>query len=59
LRATVEYAAIPVVIFTGMTLDPDEEQTARQHNAQVFYKPQRYSVLIEYLGKALGRAPAA
>ena len=59
LRATAEYATIPILIFTGMPLSPDDEEIARRHDAHVFYKPERYSVLIEHLGRALGHVPTA
>jgi len=59
LRATAEYASIPVLIFTGMPLSPEDEDLVRRHNAHVYYKPQRYSVLIAHLGQMLGHAPAA
>ncbi len=58
LRATAEYANVPVVIFTGTPLSGEEDEIATRHRAQVFYKPQRYSVLIQHLGPALGIAPA-
>jgi DNA-binding response OmpR family regulator len=59
LRATAEYANVPVLIFTGMPLSPEDEQLARRHDAHIFYKPQRYSVLIEHLNRLLESTPAA
>lgn len=59
LRATAEYAHVPVLIFTGQPLSPDDEQLARRHDAHIFYKPQRYSVLIEHLNRMLESTPAA
>ena len=59
LRATAEYASIPAVIFTGMPLSPEDLQIARRQNAEVFYKPERYSVLIGHLGHSLGHNPTA
>lgn len=49
LRATPGYASLPAVIFTGMPLSLEEEDTARHLDAQVFYKPQRFAVLVEHL----------
>lgn len=54
LRATTEYATIPALIFTGMPLSREDEELAHRQSAQVFYKPERYTVLIERLGQALG-----
>ena len=59
LRGTSEYASIPAVIFTGMPLSPGDLQIAHRQNAEVFYKPERYSVLIGHLGQALGFSPTA
>jgi len=59
LRATAEYAHVPVLIFTGNPLSPDDEELARRNDAHVFYKPQRYSVLIEHLNRLLESTPAA
>ena len=57
LRATAEYAHVPVLIFTGMPLSPEDEELVRRHDAHVFYKPQPYSVLIEHLNRTLRGAP--
>ena len=53
LRATAEYAHIPVVILTGLPLSDAEESIARAHDAHVFYKPQPCSALIEHLSRLL------
>jgi DNA-binding NtrC family response regulator len=53
LRATTEYAHLPVLIFTGVPLSPEEEGLIQQHNAEVFYKPQRYTTLVESLTRML------
>jgi CheY-like chemotaxis protein len=57
LRAMPEYARVPVLIFTGNPLSPEDEELARHHDAHVFYKPQPYSVLIEHLSRLLQDAP--
>ena len=49
LRATSEYARLPVLIFTGMPLSPAELELVHASNAHVFYKPQSYSVLFDLL----------
>jgi DNA-binding NtrC family response regulator len=54
LRATKEHAHLPVVIFTGVPLSSEEESLIQKHNAQVFYKPQRYTTLVECLTRMLG-----
>ena len=53
LRATPGYSSLPALIFTGMPLSVEEEETARSLNAAIFYKPQPYSVLIQHLNRQL------
>jgi CheY-like chemotaxis protein len=57
LRSTPDYVSVPVLVFTGTPLSPQEETLVQRHDAQVFYKPQRYSVLVEHLTRALGVWP--
>ena len=54
LRASTEHAHLPVLIFTGQPLSQEEEILIQQHNAEVFYKPQRYTTLVECLTRMLG-----
>ena len=57
LRAMPDRASLPAMILTGMPLSIEDEDTARRLNAQVFYKPQSYTVLIEHLNRELQRSP--
>jgi DNA-binding response OmpR family regulator len=59
IRARAEYANVPVVIFTGVPLSPEDEALAQKQNAEILYKPQPYSVLIAHLNRLLDRQPAA
>ena len=59
LRATAEYANVPVIIVTGAALSHEETVLARAHDAQVFHKPQAHAVLIEHLSRLLENSPAA
>ena len=45
--------ATPVLILTGKQLSPDDDAVARKQNAEVFYKPQSYSVLISRITRLL------
>ena len=49
IRATSEYAHTPVIVLTGGELSHYEEEMARNNGAHVFYKPQPYSILFDYL----------
>jgi DNA-binding NtrC family response regulator len=53
MRKTAEYAHVPVLVFTGMPLSRQDEELVRRNHADVFYKPQPYSVLIEHLKQVL------
>ena len=56
VRASAEYAHLPVLIFTGMPLTDEDEELARRNGAPVFYKPLPYSHLAEYFTERLGYA---
>jgi DNA-binding response OmpR family regulator len=58
LRAATEHAHLPVMIFTGVPLSAEEEGLIRRHNAEIFYKPQRYVTLVDCLTRML-TAPTA
>lgn len=53
------YATLPVAIFTRTTLSTDDRDLAIQCGATVFYKPQPYARLINYLNGRLGREALA
>jgi DNA-binding response OmpR family regulator len=53
MRKTAEYAHVPVLVFTGMPLSREDEELVRRNDADVFYKPQPYAVLIERLKQLL------
>ena len=59
IRATSEYSKTPVIVLTGGPLSPYEEHMARTNGAHVFYKPQAYSVLFDYLRGLLARPASA
>ena len=54
LRTTNEYRRTPAVIFTGVPLSDEDDALVRRHDAQLFYKPRPYSVIIEALQTMLG-----
>ena len=54
LRASSAHAHLPVLVFTGVPLSPEEEGLIQRYNAEVFYKPQRYVTLVECLTRMLG-----
>lgn len=53
LRATTEYARVPVIILTGRPLSPADRETVLVHRAHVFYKAQPYTVLFDSLSRLL------
>ena len=56
VRASAEYAHVPVLIFTGMPLTEEDEDLARRSDAPIFYKPERYSRIAECFTQMLNYA---
>jgi DNA-binding response OmpR family regulator len=59
LRSIEEYRSVPVLVFTGMPLSASDAELVERHGAQVFYKPQRYSVVIAELQRLLQQTSAS
>lgn len=57
VRATPEYVQMPVLVLTGMPLSSSEDQLVIAHGAHLFYKPQPYSDLFDYLRDLLEHPP--
>ena len=55
LRSVPVYAGVPVLLFTGVELSPEEDELARDLRAKVFYKPQLYSAIIDELNRRLAK----
>ena len=53
VRATGEYAELPVLIFTGQPLSPLEEEVVRVNSGALFYKPQQFTALLHHLNGLL------
>ena len=55
LRARPHHAGTLVLILTGaLSLGEDEEALIRRNGAYVFYKPQSYEILLDYLKRMTG-----
>ena len=48
--------ALPVIVLTGVTLTPDEEDVIRRYPAYVLYKPHGYRDIVELLKTRLDEA---
>jgi len=59
LRATPQYKAVPVLLFTGVELKADEDAMVEELGAKLFYKPQLYAEIIEELHRSLAAHPPA
>ena len=57
VRATPEYAEMPVFVLSGTQLSAAEDQLVLAYGGQLFYKPQQYSDLFDYLRDLLEHAP--
>ncbi len=56
MRLIPMYEQVPVVIFTGVELSPDDEEKARRLGAVILYKPQPYAAVLEYLNELSGKS---
>ena len=59
LRLTPHYDTLPVLIVTGKTLTPEEQDVIRRYHASLFYKPQAYETLVESLYCLIVQHPPA
>jgi CheY-like chemotaxis protein len=59
MRLHAAFAAIPVVVVTGHSLDPVEESLLVQHRADLFRKPDGYRLLLQRLDQLTGRREVA
>jgi len=57
LRSLAAYADVPVMVFTGADLQPDEAALIEEHHAKVFLKPQLYGDIIDELNRMLRPSP--
>ena len=54
MRLMPTYEQVPVVILTGVTLSPEDEETAQRLGAVILYKPRPYSVVLQCLNELAG-----
>ena len=55
MRLHAAFAAIPVIVVTGQTLEQDEEDLLKRHRADLFMKPDGYRSLLHRLDQLTGR----
>jgi two-component system KDP operon response regulator KdpE len=53
LRQHSAYSSVPVLVLTGLLLTNEDEETLRQHHAEVLVKPQPMHRVIEYLKRTI------
>src|SRR5262249_34864350 len=53
LRLHQDWRDIPVLILTGVCLTPEEEAIIQRYPAYLFYKPEGYGELVQYLNRLL------
>jgi DNA-binding response OmpR family regulator len=59
LRATVEYAHVPVIVVAAAPLSHSELETVRAHGARLFYKTQPFTTLLNYLNRLVDTSAAS
>jgi DNA-binding response OmpR family regulator len=55
IRARPEFDKAPILIFTGGVLSDAEEALITRHRAFLFYKPEGFDTLINFLDTLTGR----
>lgn len=58
IRLRAAFDALPVMILTGRSLEPDEQELIKRHHAHVFLKPDGYRQLLQRLDQLTGRPGA-
>jgi DNA-binding NtrC family response regulator len=53
LRATAEYAHVPVLLYTSDLLPDADGEIARRHAAEVFFAPHEFSALVARVREVL------
>jgi hypothetical protein len=55
LRGRSEFRRIPVLVMTGGVLSDAEEAWIAKHRAHLFYKPEGFDTLLNFLDSMTGR----
>ena len=55
LRNRREFATIPVLVMTGGIVDDAEQARIAKHKAHLFYKPEGFDTLLDFLDQLTGR----
>lgn len=58
IRERPEFRKIPILILTGGILTDDEERLITRHRAFLFYKPEGFDTLVNFLDTLTGRDQA-
>jgi len=55
LRSRPGFASIPVLVMTGGVVDDAEQARIAKHKAHLFYKPEGFDTLLDFLDQLTGR----
>jgi CheY-like chemotaxis protein len=55
IRSRPEFARIPVLVMTGGVVDDAEQARIAKHKAHLFYKPEGFDTLLDFLDQLTGR----
>lgn len=58
IRLRAAFDALPVMILTGRSLEPQEQELIRRHRAHLFLKPDGYRQMLKRLEELIGRGRA-
>jgi CheY-like chemotaxis protein len=59
IRLHNAFSPLPVLVLTGHSLEPEEQDLIRRHRADLFMKPDGYRMLLQRLDQLTGGQPAA
>jgi len=54
IRLHSAFSRLPVLVLTGQTLEPEEQELIRRHHADLFLKPDGYRMLLQRLDQLEG-----
>jgi CheY-like chemotaxis protein len=58
IRLHNAFSPLPVLVLTGHSLEPEEQDLIRRHRADLFMKPDGYRMLLQRLDQLTGGQPA-
>jgi CheY-like chemotaxis protein len=55
IRSRPEFSRLPILVMTGGVVDDAEQARIAKHRAHLFYKPEGFDTLLDFLDQLTGR----